>query len=406
MGRRTRRGSLGSLREQNRDRVVAELRRRGTASQADIARATGLSRSTVSSLVHDLRADGLVVEREASGDGSGATGSGRPPVLLRLDRSAGAAVGVDFGHRHLRVAVADLSHEVLAEHWRDLDVDHSAEAGLAAAEELVEGVLDEAGVSRASVLGVGLGLPGPISAATGTVGSSSILPGWVGVDPEAELSERLGLPILVENDANLGALAELASGAGNGASEVAYIKVASGIGAGLIVGGRPYHGAGGTAGEIGHTQVDEEGPVCRCGNRGCLETLAAGSAVAKVLGASRGEDLTVRQAVELAAEGDAAARRVIGDAGRHIGVAVASLLNLFNPQRVIVGGELAAAGEVLLGPLADTARRYAIPSAAEEVEIVQGVLGERAEVLGALALVVREGDTGTGRQQTTKEEIA
>ncbi|MGZ5313051.1 MAG: ROK family protein [Solirubrobacterales bacterium] len=200
-------GSLRSLRELNRLRVVHALREQGTASRAEIARTTGLSRSTVSNIVADLIEAGLVSEQEeATGVAHGEHG-GRPPVPLSLNKSAGVAVGVDFGHTHLRVAVADLSHEVLAEAGRELDVDHSAAQGLDAAAELVGSVLKEAGIARDQVLGVGMGLPGPIDHSTGAVGSSSILPGWVGIDAAAEIGARLKLPVQVENDANLGALA-------------------------------------------------------------------------------------------------------------------------------------------------------------------------------------------------------
>src|SRR4051812_20991354 len=166
----------------------------------------------------------MLTERaEETGVAHGEAG-GRPPVLLSLNPSAGLAVGIDFGHTHLRVAVSDLSHEGLAERRHELDVDHSAKEGLDAATELVDQVLKEAEVDRKRVLGVGMGLPGPINRATGTVGSSSILPGWVGVDAAAEMGRRLRLPVHVENDANLGALAEYVWGAGKGHSDVIYIK--------------------------------------------------------------------------------------------------------------------------------------------------------------------------------------
>jgi glucokinase-like ROK family protein len=384
-------GSLRSLRELNRGRVIDVLRDRGTASRAEIARTTGLSRSTVSSIVSDLIEAGLAAEHEDAGIAHGEHG-GRPPVLLSLERSAGLALGVDFGHTHLRVAVSDLSHEVLAEASRDLDVDHSAEEGLDSAVELVEAVLTEAGAKRERVLGVGMGLPGPINRATGAVGSSAILPGWVGVDAGAELCKRLELPVQVENDANLGALAESVWGSGKGLSDLVYIKLSSGVGAGLLLGGRLYHGTGGTAGEIGHTVVDPGGSICRCGSRGCLETVASAKAIAEVLGASRDEAVSVKRLLELAADGDAATVRLIAEAGRAIGVAVANLCNLINPERVIVGGDLSAAGELITEPIAESIRRYAILSAAEQVSVIPGVLGERAELLGALALVVQPPD--------------
>jgi predicted NBD/HSP70 family sugar kinase len=383
-------GSLASLREGNRRRVIDALRQHGVASRAELSRSTALSRSTISTIVSDLLEAGLAAERD--GQPAREAQAGRPPVMISLEPSAGLAVGIDFGHRHLRVAVADLSHTVLAERWCEMDVDHSADQGLARAAEFVDEVLTEAGAERDRALGAGMGLPAPIDRATGSVQASSILPGWVGVDAAAEARHRLGMPVEVENDANLGALAELVWGAAEGRSEVAYIKVSTGIGAGLISGGRLQHGVGGTAGEIGHMLVAEGGPVCRCGNRGCLETLASSRAIAGLLSASRGEEVSTRRLLELCADGDAAAQRLIGDAGRAIGIAVANLCNIINPECVIVGGDLSAAGETLLGPLREEARRNAIPSAAGNLEIVPGVLGERAEMLGALALVMSESD--------------
>jgi predicted NBD/HSP70 family sugar kinase len=385
-------GSLRSLRELNRGRVIDALRGRGTASRAEIARVTGLSRSTVSSIVSDLIESGLLTEQAGVTGVAHGEGGGRPPVLLSLNPSAGMAVGVDFGHTHLRVAVSDLSHVVLAESWRELDVDHSAEDGLDAATELVDKVLNEAGVERERVLGVGMGLPGPINQSTGAVGSSSILPGWVGVDAAAELERRLRLPVHVENDANLGALAEFVWGSGQGHSDVVYIKLSSGVGAGLLLGGRLHEGAGGTAGEIGHTPSQQGTAICRCGSRGCLETVASVRAIAEQLGASRGEAVSTQELLELTAAGDPAAARLIAEAGREIGVALAGLCNLLNPDCVIIGGDLSAAGELITEPVLESIRRYAIASAADQVRVVAGVLGERAELLGALALVLHAQD--------------
>jgi glucokinase-like ROK family protein len=326
-------------------------------------------------------------------------------VLLSLNHSAGLAVGIDFGHTHLRVAVSDLSHDVLAESRRELDVDHSAEQGLDAAAELVEEVLREAKVSRNGVLGVGMGLPGPINRATGQVGSSSILPGWVGVDAAAEMERRLRLPVRVENDANLGALGEYVWGSGKGHSDVIYIKLSSGVGAGLLLGGRLHEGAGGTAGEIGHTPAQQGTAICRCGSRGCLETVASARAIAEQLGASRGESVTTQELLKLTADGDPAAARLIAEAGREIGVALAGLCNLINPDSVIIGGDLSAAGELITEPVFESIRRYAIASAAEQVSVIAGVLGERAELLGALALVLHAGD-GLLASQSTPQEVA
>ena len=281
-------GSLESLRRLNRLRVIHALRDQGLISRAEIARRTGLSRSTVSSLVADLQADGLVIEREEPGAAHGTQG-GRPPILLSFDSSAGAAVGIDFGHSHLRVAISDLSSRIIAERALPLDTDHAAEQGLDAAADLVVELLDAAGVDRSAVIGAGMGLPGPIRQEDGLVGSSAILPGWVGVASVAEMRRRLDVPIIVDNDANLGALAEAAFGAARDSGDMVYLKVSSGIGAGLILNGRLYRGTAGLAGELGHLLVDPDGLVCRCGNRGCLETLAATGALVELLRRSHGD---------------------------------------------------------------------------------------------------------------------
>ena len=357
-------------------------------SRAEIARHASLSRATVSSVVADLQHAGLVIEEPLSSDGSAP--AGRPPALLRLDAAAGAALGIDFGKRHLRVVATDLGHQLLAERALVMASDHDASHGIDVAARLVDEVLDEAGISRSRIVGVGMGIPGPIDQTSGELGSSTILPGWVGIRAAEAMTERLGLEVSVDNDANLGAMSEWTWGAGRRYADVAYLKVATGIGAGLIVGGRLHRGASGTAGEIGHTIVDPNGPVCRCGNRGCLETLVGAPALLKMLEQTHGE-LSIRDAIALAESGDAGSRRVIGDAGAAIGSAAATLCNLFNPARIVVGGDLGAAGELLLAPMRDAIARAAIPSAAEHVAVVAGELGERAEVLGAIALVLRDG---------------
>jgi predicted NBD/HSP70 family sugar kinase len=386
----SRSGSLSSLREFNRLRIVDFLRTNGIASRAELARRTGLSRSTVSTLVADLQRRGLVVERAGQFAGEGQPG--RPAALLELDPSAAAAVGVDFDHDKVRVAVSDLSRSVLAEASAPHDVDHDAQGALDLAAELAEQVLREAGLDRDRLLGVGIALAGPIDHDNGALHPSDVLPGWVGVDVADEMEGRLKSPAYVDNDANLGALAEVTLGAGRNASFAAYVSISSGIGAGIIVEGRPYRGHRGTAGEIGHFVVDPQGPICRCGNRGCLETLASGPALLRLVQASRDEELTVKQMIELARDGDAGCRRAIADAGQVVGRVVAGLVNLFSPEMVVIGGDLGEAGDLLLDPLREAVRRDALPAAAAELRVVAGELGERANLLGALALVLMQSE--------------
>ncbi|MFI6061081.1 ROK family protein [Streptomyces sp. NPDC051286] len=376
-------GSQTSLHRANLERVVRAVRMAGSLTQAEIARSTGLSAATVSNIVRELK-DGGTVEVTPTSAG------GRRARSVSLSGDAGIVIGVDFGHTHLRVAVGNLAHQVLAEESEPLDVDASSAEGFDRAEQLVKRLIETTGIGPDKVIGVGLGVPGPIDVESGTLGSTSILPGWTGINPSAELAARLGVPVYVDNDANLGALGELVWGSGRGVKDLAYIKVASGVGAGLVIDGHIYRGPGGTAGEIGHITLDESGPVCRCGNRGCLETFTAARYVLPLLQPSHGSDLTMERVVKLAREGDPGCRRVIADVGRHIGSGVANLCNLLNPSRVVLGGSLAESGELVLGPIRDSVSRYAIPSAARQLSVLPGALGGRAEVLGALALVLSE----------------
>ncbi len=382
-------GSLETLREHNRLRVVEALQRHGTATRGELSRETGLSRTTVATVVAELQDNGLVVERQPGPDT--AAGRGRPASVLALDSSVGAAVGVDVGHSHVRVAVGDLSSTVLAEDVVELDVDHDAGSSLAAAAELVDRVLAQAGVDRSRVVGAGMGIPAPIDRRTGTIQSAKILPSWAGMQPADELAERLGMHVELDNDANMGARAEHAFGAGRGLSDFVYVQLREGIGGAIVLGGRLHYGAAGLAGELGHVPVVPGGVLCRCGNRGCLETVASVTALLAELEATRGDRFTFDGLLALVRAGDAGALRIVNDAGRAVGRVVADFCNLLNPAAVVVGGRLAFAGDPLMNGIRESIDRYALPAAAESVELKAGVLGERAEMLGALALV--SGDT-------------
>ena len=378
-------GTLRWLRGRNRQRVMEIVRMQGRVSQADIARATGLSRTTVSTLVAELKESGLVVDLEST---PRQVRGGRPGVELALRDPSQVVAGFDFGHSHVAVAMADLGHTVLAESRFELDVNRNAMEALDRAARMFQEVLTRTGVDRKNVLGAGIGIPGPVDRAHGTAGSATILPDWVGLRIALEMELRLGIPVQIENDANLGALAELTWGAGRDCSNFAYVKAATGIGAGIVIDGRLLRGATGTAGEIGHTTLDEAGPLCYCGNRGCLETVASGPAIVELVGPMNGELLSLSQIVELAAAGDVRCRRAVADAGREIGVAVAGLCNLINPERVIIGGLLSRGGEVLLRPLRESIRRHAVQAAAETVDVRTAVFVERAELLGSVALAL------------------
>ncbi len=378
-------GSTASLRPANQRRVVDVLRGRADdpVTQAELARVTGLASGTISNIVRELTAAGLI-ETEP--------GSGRRGTVVRLSRSAGLVVGIDVGHSHLSVAVADLSGQPLVEKRRRLAHDHRYNEGLDLADTLLDEALAEAGHSWDEVRSVGMGLPAPIS--DDVVRSSAILPGWVGINAEGVSQERFKRPVHIDNDANLGALAEHLIGAARGEDQVVYVKVSSGVGAGLIVDGKILHGARGTAGEIGHLTIDEQGPVCRCGSRGCLEAYAATDRIAEMMAAQL-PDATIDDVFESARSGNVAASRLLEDAGMHLGWGLATVVNLLNPGVVVVGGDLARAGEPLLEAIRMGLRRHVLADAAG-TPVVLSELGDRASMLGAVLLAAERTDLVVG----------
>jgi predicted NBD/HSP70 family sugar kinase len=364
-------GSQAALHLSNQRRVLEQLVSGSGVTQAQAARETGLAPATVSNIVRQLAALGAVEVRD--------TGHGK---VLHLTRGAGLVVGIDHGHRHLTLAVADRASEVLAERRVSLAPNLPAEQGLREAERLLDAALEEIDEPRSAVVGLGLGLPAPVDR-TGEVGAPSILPGWFGCNAVALASARFGLPVAVDNDANLGALAEHTWGAGRGAESIAYVKLSDGVGAGLVLDGQLFRGRDGTAGEIGHISTDEFGAVCRCGNRGCVETVIAARHVLELLEDHLGPGQSIASVVARAEQGDSACLRVLADTGRQAGMAIASLCNVFNPERIVIGGEF------LLSPLRELVRRHGIPSATAGLQIVRAELGPRASVMGAVAIALR-----------------
>lgn len=367
--------------------VVARLRATGPMTRSEIGSTMGLSRTTVSATVAQLMAAGWVRERSATGT----AGPGRPATVLTLTRQAGVAVGIDLGRTHVRVVLADLGHEVLAEESRELPDTGDAGVAFDAVEALVSDVISAGGAARADVVGIGLGLPAPLDT-SGHATSITIPPDWVREDPAQALAQRLGVPVAVENDANLGALAEARWGAGRRYDTLFYVKASTGIGAGLVLSGRLFRGTAGTAGEIGHVTVHDNGLVCRCGSRGCLEVAVGGPALVAQVGHNSTGIRTLGQLIAAARDGDLACSRVLADAGDTLGVAIATVLNVLNPDRVILGGELGGAGELVLASLRESLGRHALASAVRSSSVVSSQLGQRAEALGAVLLVLTEAD--------------
>jgi predicted NBD/HSP70 family sugar kinase len=373
-------GSQSALREANQRRVIHAVRSAGSLTQAEIARSTGLSAATVSNIVRELRSVGTVTVTPVS------TG-GRRAQSVSMARITGLLVGVEIGPGALRAVLCDHDHHVQAEESIPYDTSGSVQRCLRRTEWLVETVLRQARVDRRAVRGVGVAVPGPVNAGRGSVADPALLPGWLDTDVAGSLRDGLDLPVFVENDANAAALGELNWGAGVGVSDLVYLRLSDGVGAALVVGGRLYAGADGFAGEVGHITVDEHGRICRCGNRGCLETLVGGTHLVDLLPGRPGTVRDLPTLVRVAVDGDPGCRRVVADAGRAVGAVVSMLCNVLNPRRVVVGGTLADAGDVLLNPIRDTLVRQTLPASAGRVAVVGAALGERAIALGAVAVV-------------------
>jgi predicted NBD/HSP70 family sugar kinase len=386
---------LRSTRDTNRLKVLEALHRRPGSSRLELAEQTRLSRPTVSTLLDELERLGVVAPYELPGEAVGgavaARGAGRPPELLAIAPRAAFAVGADIGHAHLRVAVCDLAGAILAEDFAPAVVDHAPEATLDRVASMVAGVLARAGVAHGDVLGAGVALAAPVDRATGAVSAQGILQGWDDTRPRDALAARLGgLPVTLENDANLGALGERAFGVARGVEDMAYVRLSAGIGLGLILHGTPYRGASGIAGELGHVPAVDDGPVCRCGKRGCLETVATPDAIARQVSLARGAEVDVRGLLTLLAAGDPDAQAAVADAGRAVGRALAMLVNVLNPRLVVLGGELAQTGDTLLGAVRATLDHDAVAPSAAAVTVTAGTLGDRAEVLGAAGAVIED----------------
>ncbi len=379
-------GSLSEIRERHRLRVVDVLQR-GAVRRAELAAITGLSRTTTAAVLADLLDTGFAVETEEDGD---AGRPGRRPKLIRLDPGAFGALGVDIGRRHVRIAIADLAWTIRAERAAELSDGRSPAAALELVTRLAHEVLEEARVPAARVAGAVVALPGPVD--RGRSASDPLLREWKGVRAAEELSRRLGMPVELDNDANLAAYGEMVLGAARGLDDLVYVQVSWGIGAGIVLGRRLHRGSSGLAGEIGHVQIEPDGDLCACGSRGCLGTVAAIGPLLALLRPVHGDDLELARMLQLAAAGDPAVGRVLSDAGRAIGRPLADLCNAVDPGAIVVGGELAVAGSWLLDGIRAEIRRHALPEAARAVRVMAGGLGPRARLLGALATTLDDGE--------------
>jgi predicted NBD/HSP70 family sugar kinase len=408
---------LRLMRELNRLLILNGVRVSGPITRVAVAHRTGLSRTTVSSIVDELLTDNLLFEGKTV---EAAPTGGRRATLLHFNADAGYVIGVDLGRSHLTLLLTNLAGQIIARHSGPFDASLGPEICL---QQVITSLMDftaEHHIGWHQIIGVGLGIPGPMDAASRMLVRPPRMPGWDQFDMRTVMERACKVPMYFDNDANMGARGESQYGAARNVDNMAYVKVATGIGCGLIVNGDIYRGSSGAAGELGHVTIDDNGPLCDCGNRGCLEVVAGAAAVTLAAargvypdssGASDGHDghgghdtvdsvgsvatgprrtgpLDVADVVQAALAGDTVAQEAIERAGYHIGIALAGLVNIFNPSLILLDGSMARAGEFLLGPIRQgiARRSLAASSAATRIEMAQ--LGDNAIALGAVATVI------------------
>jgi glucokinase-like ROK family protein len=391
------------MRELNRSLVLDLIKHRSPISRAAIAKATDLAKPTVSAIVDDLVQEGLVRE---IGMGQPTTGGGRPPILLEFNARSQFVVGVHVGVRRTTIVVADAQGAEVGRMQSPTPKRKPAEM-LAKLSANITATLKDAGVPAKRLAAVGVCVPGLVDFDAGVCLLAPNL-GWKDVDIRTPLEAALKVPVFVHNTAQAAAVAENLEGAGQGSNNMVLLYVGSGIGAGIVSDGRLFHGAGGIAGEIGHCTMVGATERCNCGKVGCLETVATGPAIVaaaqralaggaksslSAVAGGNGKGLTAEAIAEAAAEGDKLALQILGNTGRQLGIAASWLVNMLNPELLVVGGGLAEAGEPLLESLRETVQEMALPQSARRVQITTSALGQDAEPRGAVLLALQYSET-------------
>ncbi len=376
------------------------LRARGPSTRPLVARETGFSRAVVAQRLGDLHTTGLVVK-----SGRDASSGGRPPLKIQFNPDRGHVLVANLGATSVDVAVADLDGRILALTSESADISAGPEIILSHVEQLFDQVRTMSAETGGVPWGIGVGLPGPVEFSTGRPIAPPIMPGWDAYPVRERLSDRFRVPVWVDNDVNVMALGERAEGSARGVDDFIFIKIGTGIGAGIVSHGTIQRGVQGSAGDVGHIQVvfDPE-IVCRCGNVGCLEAVAGGAALgrsamrvaaqhsgtllAEML-AQRGS-LSARDVAEAARHGDPVSVQLLQQAGRHVGQMLATAVNMMNPSLIVIGGGVAAAGDVLMASIREVVYGRSLPLATRHLQIRQSTLGDCAGVAGVASMVIDE----------------
>lgn len=362
-------------------------------TRAQLARSTGLARSTIAVRVDELMRMGLVTPvAEATSTG------GRPPSQFAMNPGARVVVAADIGDSHGTVAITDLAATILAERTEALDITLGPVAVLTRTLEAALALLAETGRDPRDIAAIGIGVPGPVESSTGRPVNSPIMPGWDRFDIPGWVGQHFDAAVLVDNDVNMMALGERGI-AWPGTDHLMFVKVATGIRAGVISGGQLLRGAQGVAGDIGHVRVARgSGVPCSCGNRGCLDALASGSAIVRALRGQGVDAASGNDVVDLVKHGSIDAVQAVRQAGRDIGEVLAACVSLLNPSVIAIGGSMARAGEHLIAGVREVVYTRSSPLDTEHLSIVQSSAAEKAGVRGASVLAIEHALSPAGLQ--------
>jgi predicted NBD/HSP70 family sugar kinase len=376
--------------------IIQVLTQNGGMTAAQIARHTGLARSTISTAVNDLKSSRVVVELDRLD--SERSRAGRPGTFLTLNPSAGTCIGIHLGYDEVLLAVADLAHTFIAERKISVDPDYAAADVTQEIRTLVEDVYRSCGLLLSSVVGVGISVSGPVRP-DGVLHRGGILPKWAGTNIRELFEPIFRVPVVVDNESNCAALAELKWGAAQGQADFVLFKMDVGVGGAVVSNGKLVKGKGGGAGEFGHVTIEPEGDLCRCGNRGCLELYASFVKPLEQLSRVNKRSVTIADSIALAEAGDVGALRMIADVGHFGGRGLAMIGTMINPPLILIGGRLALADQLLLQPMRQSFERHILLRSAEQDDSTRttirvGKFPENDSLLGAVGLVLDQALVG------------
>lgn len=379
----------------NKSLVLNYIRKKGQISRADIAKKTGLNRSTVSALVDELISDGLIVEK-----GTGTSRGGRKPVILAINKRAGNIIGVDLGVNYILVVLVNLLGEIIKEKRVTINPQDSVEKNIKVLFDLIQEVLNYAPATLKGLMGIGIGVPGIVNYEKGLVLMAPNLK-WENVGLKDIVEQKFNVPVFIDNEANAGAIGEKWFGLGKKATNFVYVSAGIGVGTGIIINDELYRGSSGLAGEMGHMTIDMNGRGCSCENVGCWEEYASEKALFRYLKEqiseySRGfkmnlrniEKMTVFEVVDAAKAGDPVAVSAFRWVGAHLGVGVASIINTFNPDLVVIGNTISLAGDIVIEEILKEVEQRSFITRYSEVTIAPSQLNMHACAMGAVSLVM------------------